>query len=62
VHVGSAVRFDTLDLRALTERLKRYERSRTVAQADDVRPGRGGRVSFADRLRSHQHEHRAAEA
>lgn len=62
VRLGSAVRFDPVDLTALTHRLKRYEHSTTVTPADEIRHGRGARVSFADRLRSHQHEHRAAEA
>jgi excisionase family DNA binding protein len=61
IHVGAAVRFDPADLADLTARLKR----RTEAphpSTEIVGPGRGNRASFADRLRSQQHEHRAAQA
>lgn len=62
VRLGSAVRFDPLDLTALTDRLKRYARTRAVAPNGAVRRGRAASGSFADRLRSQQHEHRAASA
>ena len=61
VHVGAAVRFDPADVADLTTRLKR----RTEAphpSTEIVRPVRGNRASFAERLRSQQHEHRAAQA
>jgi excisionase family DNA binding protein len=60
IHVGAAVRFDPADLADLTARLKR----RTEAphpSTEIVGPGRGSRASFADRLRSQRHEHRAAQ-
>jgi len=61
IHVGAAVRFDPADVADLTARLKR----RTEAprpSTEIVGPGRGKRASFAERLRSRQHEHRAAQA
>jgi excisionase family DNA binding protein len=61
IHVGAAVRFDPADVGDLTARLKR----RTEAphpSTEIVGPGRGKRASFAERLRSQQHEHRAAQA
>ena len=61
IHVGAAVRFDPADVADLTARLKR----RTEAahpSTEIVGPGRGKRTSFAERLRSRQHEHRAAQA
>jgi len=61
VHVGAAVRFDPADVADLTTRLKR----RTATPhptTDTVTPVRGNRASFAERLRSQQHEHRAAQA
>jgi excisionase family DNA binding protein len=61
IHLGTAVRFDPGDVAALTER----EKQRTATPAalmDRVRASRGARVSFAERLRSRQHEHRAAQA
>jgi excisionase family DNA binding protein len=61
IHVGAAVRFDPVDVADLTARLKR----RTEAphpSTEIVGPGRGNRASFAERLRSQQHEHRAAQA
>ncbi len=62
VRLGSAVRFDPFDLGGLIARLKR-RRERPEAQvADSVRARSGARVCFADRLRSQQHEHRAAQA
>jgi len=61
VHLGAAVRFDPVDVAALTERLKRYASSAPTATSD-VRRGRGTPISFADRLRSATGEHRAAQA
>lgn len=61
IHVGAAVRFDPADVAELTARLKR----RTEAphpSTEIVGPSRGKRASFAERLRSRQHEHRAAQA
>jgi excisionase family DNA binding protein len=61
IHVGAAVRFDPADVAELTTRLKR----RTEAphpSTEIVGPSRGNRASFAERLRSQQHEHRAAQA
>lgn len=62
VRLGSAVRFDPLELDALTKRLKRYARTRAVAPNGEVRRSRAASGSFADRLRSQKHEHRAAPA
>jgi excisionase family DNA binding protein len=59
VHLGTAVRFDPADIAELTDRLKRRASSLTPSAADVVRPSRAS-VSFADRLRSQQDEHRAA--
>jgi len=60
VRLGAAVRFDPVDVADLTTRLKRREAGETTAPAEVVRRSRAGRVSFADRLRSQQDEHRAA--
>jgi excisionase family DNA binding protein len=60
VHLGTAVRFDPADIAELTDRLKRRAPGLTPSAADLVRPSRAVRVSFADRLRSRQDEHRAA--
>ena len=61
VHVGAAVRFDPADVADLTTRLKR--RTATPHPTTDTfTPVRGNRASFAERLRSQQHEHRAAQA
>jgi excisionase family DNA binding protein len=60
VHLGTAVRFDPADIADLTDRLKRQAPAVTPSAADVVRPSRAVRVSFADRLRSQQDEHRAA--
>jgi len=62
VHLGSAVRFEPLDLAGLITRLKRRREAAASALVDSVRARSGARVSFADRLRSQQHEHRAAQA
>jgi excisionase family DNA binding protein len=62
IHLGTAVRFDPADLAELTGQLKRRAAAAaapSAAAAAVVRPGRAVRVSFADRLRSHQDEHRA---
>jgi len=59
VHLGTAVRFDPADIADLTKRFKRRA-GFTPSAADVVRPSRASRVSFADRLRSKQDEHRAA--
>jgi excisionase family DNA binding protein len=61
VHLGAAVRFDPADVADLTTRLK----SRAAAPATStevVKPSRATRASFAERIRSQQHEHRAAQA
>jgi excisionase family DNA binding protein len=62
IHLGTAVRFDPGDVAALTEREKQRAAAAPTALADRVRASRDARVSFAERLRSHQHEHRAAQA
>jgi excisionase family DNA binding protein len=62
VRVGTAVRFDPADLAGLTTRLKRRAAEPPSASVDDVQRSRAVRVSFADRLRSKQDEHRAREA
>lgn len=62
IHLGTAVRFDPGDVAALTEREKQLAAAAPTALADRVRATRGARVSFAERLRSRQHEHRAAQA
>jgi excisionase family DNA binding protein len=62
VHIGSAVRFDPQDVDALIAGVKSQRHDPRPSLSDPVRAGRGHRVSFADRLRSSQHEHRAAHA
>jgi excisionase family DNA binding protein len=62
IHLGTAVRFDPGDVAALTEREKQRAAAAQTALADRVRASRGARVSFAERLRSRHHEHRAAHA
>src|SRR5581483_2454256 len=62
IHLGTAVRFDPGDVAALTEREKQRAATAPTALADRVRASRGARGSFAERLRSRQHEHRAAQA
>lgn len=62
IHLGAAVRFDPGDVAALTEREKQRAAAVPTALTDRVRASRGARVSFAERLRSRQHEHRAAQA
>src|SRR4051794_24469815 len=61
VHLGSAVRFDPQDVEALIAAVKE-RRQRSTAAVDTVRARRGATLSFADRLRSQRHEHRAAQA
>lgn len=61
IHVGAAVRFDPADVGDLTARLKRRA-GPARPPTETVRHGRATRGSFADRLRSQQHEHRAAQA
>jgi excisionase family DNA binding protein len=60
VRLGAAVRFDPADVADLTARLKRREAGATTSSTDVVRPSRAAGVSFAERLRSQQDEHRAA--
>jgi excisionase family DNA binding protein len=62
IHLGTAVRFDPGDVAALTEREKQRAAAAPTALADRVRASRNARVSFAERLRSREHEHRAAQA
>lgn len=62
IHLGSAVRFDPFELGGLVARLKHRRENSEAQVADSVRARSGARVSFADRLRSSQHEHRAAQA
>ena len=62
IHLGTAVRFDPGDVAALTEREKQLVAAAPTALTDRVRASRDARVSFAERLRSRQHEHRAAQA
>lgn len=62
VHLGAAVRFDPVDVANLTARLKRREARTMSSCVDVVRPSRAVRISFADRPRSKQHEHRADQA
>jgi excisionase family DNA binding protein len=62
IHLGTAVRFDPGDVAALTERQKQRAAAAPTVLADRVRASRDARVSFAERLRSRQHEHRAAQA
>lgn len=61
VHVGTAIRFDRIDLIDLTARLKRRGADPPTARAEVTADrARGAHVSFADRLRSQRDEHRAA--
>jgi excisionase family DNA binding protein len=62
IHLGSAVRFDPRDVSSLIAGVKSQRHDPRPTLSDPVRAGRGHRVSFADRLRSSQHEHRAAHA
>ncbi|HEX5174681.1 MAG TPA: helix-turn-helix domain-containing protein [Gaiellaceae bacterium] len=62
IHLGTAVRFDPGDVAALTEREKQRAAAAPATLTDRVRAARDARVSFAERLRSRQHEHRAAQA
>jgi excisionase family DNA binding protein len=60
VHLGAAVRFDPDDVDALIERVKSARSTAAPASRSRARTRRS--ASFADRLRSRQHEHRAAHA
>lgn len=60
VRLGAAVRFDPADVADATARLKRREAGETTWSTEVVRPSRAVRVSFSERLRSQQGEHRAA--
>jgi excisionase family DNA binding protein len=60
VRLGAAVRFDPADVADLTARHKRREAGEAPSSTDVVRPSRAVRVSFSERLRSRQGEHRAA--
>jgi excisionase family DNA binding protein len=63
VHLGSAVRFDPHDVDGLIARLKRRMEGTPSPLGEPVRARRASsRASFSDRLRSRQHEHRAAQA
>jgi excisionase family DNA binding protein len=62
IHLGAAVRFDPQDVADLTVRLKRPARPSAAPAVDVIRPNRPLRISFADRLRSQRHEHRARPA
>jgi excisionase family DNA binding protein len=62
VHLGTAVRFDPADIADLTDRLKRRASGLTPSTTVVVERSRAGGVSFAERLRSTQDEHRAAYA
>ena len=62
IHLGSAVRFDPFELGGLVARLKHRQENPEAQVGDSVRARSGARVSFTDRLRSQQHEHRAAQA
>jgi excisionase family DNA binding protein len=63
VHLGSAVRFDPDDVAGLVVRLKDQRRPQTPTRDTGIRrAGRDAGVSFAERLRSQNHEHRAAQA
>ena len=61
IHVGTAVRFDRMDLADLTVRLKSRAPGPPTARGK-VTPDRrrSAHVSFAERLRSQRDEHRAA--
>jgi excisionase family DNA binding protein len=62
VHLGAAARFDPADVADLTSRLKQRAAAKASSYVGVVRPSRAVRVSFADRLRLQQHEHRADQA
>jgi excisionase family DNA binding protein len=59
VHLGGAVRFDPRDVGALVERVKRSPAA--PAAINPVRARRFAASSFAERLRSRNDEHRAAQ-
>jgi excisionase family DNA binding protein len=60
VHLGTALRFDPADIADLTDRLKHRASGPTPPKAAVVERSRASGVSFAERLRSTQDEHRAA--
>lgn len=60
VRLGTATRFDPADLADLTDRLKRRASGVTRSAAEVVGPSRAAGISFGERLRSQQDEHRAA--
>jgi excisionase family DNA binding protein len=62
IHLGSAVRFDPRDLGSLITDHKQRRSGVAPTMSGRPRATRGARVSFADRLRSEGHEHRAAHA
>jgi excisionase family DNA binding protein len=62
IHLGSAVRFDPRDLGNLITDHKEHRSGPTSSTPSRLRATRGARLSFADRLRSEKHEHRAAHA
>jgi excisionase family DNA binding protein len=62
IHLGSAVRFDPRDLGNLIADHKQCRSGTGATTSSRLRATRGGRISFADRLRSEAHEHRAAHA
>ena len=62
IHLGGAVRFDPGDLDGLIAGNKQQHERPGQRHSERPRPGRGARVSFAERLRSDRNEHRAANA
>ncbi len=62
IRLGGAVRFDPFDLGGLISSLKRRTKGSESQVVDSVRARNVAGLSFADRLRSQQHEHRAAHA
>jgi excisionase family DNA binding protein len=62
VHLGGAVRYDPRDLDGLIAGNKQRHESSRPRHVERPRRGHGGRVSFAERLRSGRDEHRATHA
>jgi excisionase family DNA binding protein len=62
IHLGSAVRYDRRDLGSLITDHKERRNDTAPSMSTRPRAKRGARISFADRLRSQGHEHRAAHA
>lgn len=62
IHLGSAVRYDRRDLGSLITDQKERRNDTAASMSTRPRATRGARISFADRLRSEGHEHRAAHA